>query len=88
MTPSQAKKKGNKLMGSFNLWNNAKKNRQYPELRVGNEVRVTQKKDNKTKGYMPNWSKEVYNVAFIKDNDYMVNDGKPKLYQRHEILKV
>ena len=25
MTPNQAKKEGNKLMVSFNLWNNAKK---------------------------------------------------------------
>ena len=46
MTPNQAKKEGNKLMVSFNLRNNAKKNRQYPELKVGDEVRVIQKKDN------------------------------------------
>ena len=88
MTPNQAKKEGNKFMVSFNLWNNAKKNRQYPELKIGNEVRVIQKNDNKTKGYMPKWSKEVYKVTFIKDNDYMINDGKRKLYQRHELLKV
>ena len=88
MTPNQAKKEGNKLMVSFKLWNNAKKNRQYPELKIGNEVRVIQKKDNKTKGYFPKWSKEVYKVTFVKDNDYMINDGKRKLYQRHELLKV
>jgi hypothetical protein len=40
MTPNQDKKKGNKLMVSFNLWNNANKNRQYPELKIGNEVRA------------------------------------------------
>ena len=56
-TPNQAKKEGNKLMVSFNLWNNAKNNRQYPELQAGDEARVIQKKDNKTKGYMPKWSK-------------------------------
>ena len=88
MTPNQAKKEGNKLMVSFILWNNAKKNRQYPELKVGDEVRVMQKKDNTTKGYFPTWSKEVYKVTFIKDNDYMVNDGKRKLCQRHELLNV
>ena len=64
MTPNQAKKEGNKLMVSFNLWNNAKKNRQYPDLKVGEEVRVTHKKDNNTKGYFPRWSKEVYKITF------------------------
>ena len=33
-------------------------------------------------------SKEVYKVTFIKDNDYMMNYSKRKLYQRHELLKV
>ena len=63
-------------------------NRQYPELKVGDEVRVIQKKDNKTKGYFPKWPKEVNKVTFITGNDYMVNDIKRKLYQRHDILKV
>ena len=75
-------------MASSNLWNNAKKNRQYPELEIGNEVRVIQKKENNTKGYMPKWSKEVYKVTCIKDSDYTIHDGKRKLYQRHELLKV
>ena len=79
MTPNQAKKEGNRLMVSCNLWNSATKNRQYLELKVGDEVREIQKKDNKTKGHMPKWSME---------NDYMVNDGKRKLHQRHELLKV
>ena len=59
MTPNQAKKEGNTLMVSFNLWNNAKNNRQYPELKIRNEVRVIQKKDNKTKGYMPKCAKSL-----------------------------
>ena len=88
MTPNQAKNKGNKLMVSFKLWNNAQENRQYPDLKFGNEVRVMKKKDNKTKGYMPKWSKEVYKVTFIKDSDCMINDGKRNLYQRHELLKM
>ena len=88
MTPNQAKKEGNKLMVSLNLWNNAKTNRQYLELKVGSEVRVIQKKDNNTKGYMPKSSKDIYKVTCMKDNDYTVNEIKSKLYQRHEILKV
>ena len=37
---------------------------------------------------MPKWSKDVYKVTFIKDNDYMENNNKRKPYQRHELLKV
>ena len=38
MTPNQAKKEGNKLVVSFNLWNNAKRNRQYPDISSGSDV--------------------------------------------------
>ena len=89
MTPNEAKKRGNKLMVSFNLLNKAKRNRKYPELSVGNNVRVMIKKEpGITKGYMPKWSTQVYQVTFIKDDDYMVNDNKKKVYLRHELLKV
>ena len=67
---------------------NAKKNRQCPESKIGDEVRVIQRKDNKTKGHMPKRSKEVYKVTSIKDNDYKANDIKRKLSQRHELLKI
>ena len=75
-------------MVSYNIWSKAKRNRQYPDLKVGDDVRVKLIKDSKTKGYDPKWSKEIYKVTFIKDNDYMVNDDKRKVYQRFEILKV
>ena len=89
MTPNDAKKMGNHLMVSFNLWNNAKRTRKYPELSVLDNVRVMIKqKKEKTKGYFPKWSTEVYTVTFIKDDDYMVNDNKRKVYLRHELLKV
>ena len=88
MSPNQAKKPGNQLMVSYNIWNKAKRNRQYPDLKVGDDVRVKTIKDSKTKGYDPKWSKEVYKVTFIKGNDYLVNDNKHKTYIRHELLKV
>ena len=89
MTPNDAKKRGNRFFVSFNLWKNAKRNRQYPDLSVGDNVRVLLKKEvGKTKGYMPKWSKEVYQITFIQNGDYLINDGKRKVYQRHELLKV
>jgi len=88
MTPNQARKDENKLTVSFNLWAKSKKDRVYPELKVGDEVRVMLTKDNKTKGYMPKWSTDIYKVTFIKDHSYMVNNFKRKLYLRHELLKI
>ena len=47
---------------------------------MGDDVRVKTIKDSKPKGCDPKWSKEVYKVTFIKDNYYLVNDGKRKTY--------
>eukprot|EP00969_Alexandrium_andersonii_P062482 2752299-Alexandrium_andersonii.AAC.1 len=38
MSPNQTKQERNPLMVSCNLWNNAKRNRKYPHLKVGDEV--------------------------------------------------
>ena len=88
MKPNEARKESNKLMVSFNLWSNAKRNRRYPEIKVGDEVRVMIKKYSKTNCYMPKWSTDKYTVTFIKDHNYLINDGKRKVYVRHELLKV
>ena len=92
MSPNDAKKPQNEMTVKFNLELKAQKNRKYPELKKDSDVRVMIKKDNKTKGYWPKWSKKVYKIIFIKDGkDYMVNDvvdGKRKVYRRHELLKV
>ena len=71
MSPNQAKKQGNQSIVSYNIWNKAKRNRQYPEISLGDDVRVKLIKDSKTKGYDPKFSKEVYQVTFIKDDDYI-----------------
>ena len=70
----------------FYMRNSAKRNRQCPEVKVGHEVRF--KKDSKTTGCIPKWSTDKYKIAFARNNGYMINDGKGKVYQRHESLKV
>ena len=40
MSPNDARKEGNKLTASFNRWAQSKKDRVYPELKVGDEVRI------------------------------------------------
>ena len=88
MSPNEAKKPKNEMTVKFNLELKAKKNRQYPELNTDSQVRVMMKKDVKTKGYMPKWSKQVYKIMHIRGGkEYMINDGKRKVYQRHELLK-
>ena len=88
MTPNDARKDSNKLTTSFNIWAKSKKDRVYPELKVGDEVRVMLTKDSKTKGYMPKWSTDIFKVTFIKDHDFMVNNDRRKVYLRHELLNV
>ena len=88
MSPNQARQDGKDLMVAFNLWNNAKRNRQYPKLEVGDEVRIMIKKQSHTKGYFPKWSTEKYKITYINGNPYLVNDNKRKVYYRNELLKV
>ena len=66
----------------------SKRNRQYLQICIRSEVRVKNIEDIKTKCYEPNWSKEVYTITFVKDNDYMVKDGTRNVYQRFELLKI
>jgi uncharacterized protein YqgV (UPF0045/DUF77 family) len=88
MTPNEATKKDNRLLVSFNIRENAKYDRKYSKIIVGQNVRVLMKKDNTTKGYFPKWSQSVFKVLFIENGNYMINDGKRKLYKRHEILTI
>jgi len=98
MTPNQAKKKGNLLLVSFNLWNNAKRERKNPDLKVGDSVRLQLKyAGGQKKGYMPKWSKEVYKITVIDKNAggtvYLINKIQAqykdnRTYNRSELLKV
>ena len=88
MSPNDAKKRGNKDVVWFNIWDKAKRNRQYLELALNDHVRVKVKKELTTKGYDAKWSKNVFKIVFVKNNEYLINDGKRKVYLRHEILKV
>jgi len=91
MSPNSAKKKSNEKVVLWNLWNNAKRNRVYPELSIGSEVRTVQKQDGKRKGYDPKWSKIIYKVISIDGNTYTIdetNPSKKKTFLRSELLKV
>ena len=88
MSPDQAVLGANAQLVAFNLSKHAVKKRRYPDLAVGDRVRVLLGKDPKRKGYMPRWSTEVYKVTFEQDGDFLVNDPKRRVYLRHELQRV
>ena len=48
-----------------------------PKLKVGNHVRISKYKNIFAKGYMPNWSEEVFVISKIKNTvpwTYVIND--------------
>ena len=48
-----------------------------PKYKVGNHVRIAKYKNLFTKGYMPNWSEEVFIVSKTKNivpRTYVIND--------------
>ena len=88
MKPIDGKKEYNKLLIWWNLHNKAKRERLYPEIKQGDEVRVMIKKTRFRKQTDNKWTHEKCKVLAIKDNDYLMNDSKRRLYSRHELLKV
>ena len=89
MAPNEAKDKKNHFEVWLNIYNNSNFARKYPPLKVGDSVRTyVKKKEGFKKGYESSWSKEVYEVMFFKDKQYMINDNKKRLYSRHELLKI
>ena len=88
MSPNMANMKDNHIEVWLNIHNKATFARRYPPLKIGDRVRVYIKPKTFKKGYDSSWSKEVYNITFIKDKQYLVNDNKRRVYNRHELLKV
>ena len=88
MSPNDARKDENSIQVYLNIRQHAQYKRKYPKLSVGDSVRTYIKPHTFKKGYHSSWSKEVYRVTFIKDNQYLVNDNKRKVYNRWELLKI
>ena len=89
MTPHDAKRKDNRIEVWLNIKNKATYARKYPPLAVGQKVRTYIKPHTFKKGYQPSWSKEIYKITYIKNNQYLINDSSRKrVWNRHELLKV
>ena len=90
-TPKEARKPSNQFKVKLNLTMKGKKNRVYPELDVGDEVKIFRKRKPNEKERVSNWSQNVYTIENIENklgqNHYRV-EGNDRPYLRFELLKV
>ena len=89
MTPAEATKEDNHLDVKLNLEMKAKRDRRYPEVKIGAFVKIMLKYNKMRKEHNPLYSDLKYKIENIEDKDglkfYDVN-GRMRL--RNEVLKV
>ena len=89
-TPKDARKPSNELKVKLHLNMNAKRNRVYPELSVGDEVKIFRKRKPNEKERVSNWSQNVYTIERIDEKlgqKYYYVGGNDRAYLRFELLK-
>ena len=68
-----------------------KKNRVYPDLDVGDEVKVFKKRKPNEKERVGNWSQNIYTIEKVENKlgqNYYYVEGNDRQYLRFELLKV
>ena len=90
MTPIEARKKKNEFVVKLNISMQAKRSRVYPEIEVGDDVKVMRKKGISEKEKTSHWVKTPQTVRNIEKKlcqnyYYLGNDTRG--YLRHELLK-
>ena len=97
LTPLQAHEDENALQQKLALMMQAKRERTYPPLEVGDLVRIKVKKKAHDKEITSPWSKELYKVVFkyieaSGNTVYGLEDAEGQdidnWFMRHELLKV
>ena len=89
LTPNEARDKKNVLTVKTNLELHRVKKRKYPDINVGDSVRVYTKKKNFQKERAPVWSENKYKVEDITENfnqKFYHIEGRDRPLLRHEIL--
>ena len=90
MTPNDASKPENKLHVKLQLEMHRVTTRKYPDIHVGDKVRIYGKKNKLDKERVPVWSRETYKVKNITGKvfgqSYYELEGYHKPMLRHEIL--
>jgi len=91
MTSMDAIKNSSQLDVKNNLELRAIKNRRYPPLAIGDEVKIRRKKDVGEKERTSLWGSEIYKVVSIKTElgqKYYTTDREDRQDTRGELLKV
>ena len=89
--PKEARNKRNEYAVKLNLELGALKNRKYPELNVGDEVKVMRKKAIAEKERSSRYLKETFKVKRIEEKlrqKYYYLEGRARPNLRYELLKV
>ena len=53
---------------------NKENNKEEPKFKVGDHLRISKYKRNFEKGYVLNWSEEVFVIKIVKNTVYVVSD--------------
>ena len=91
MTPAKAKLKENTLQVKLNLELHRVSKRKYPDINVGDEVKLYKKKDKFDKEDKSVWLTTKHKIELITESygqKYYHITGHKKPYLRHELLKV
>lgn len=91
LTPKDARKPSNQFKVKLNITMMGKKNRVYPELDVGDEVKIFRKRKPNEKERVGNYSQNIYTIENIENKlgqNYYRVEGNDRQYLRFELLKV
>ena len=90
-TPKEARKPSNELSVRLNIASSGKRNRIYPGLDKGDEVKIFRKRKPNEKERIGNFSKGVYTIERIEkklSQRFCYVEGQTRPYLRFELLKV
>ena len=92
-TTKEARKPSNELSVRLNIASSGKRNRIYPDLDKGDEVKIFRKRKPNEKERISNWSQIRYTVEKIEKRleqnyYYYYVEGVDRAYLRFELLKV
>jgi hypothetical protein len=77
MTPVEGSKKGNETQVYKNLYSKVDKTKSVSKFKVGDKVRISKYKSVFDKGYLPNWTTELFTVSKVLNTDpitYKIKD--------------
>ena len=91
MTPNKARNKDNEFRARLNILMKARKEKLYPEIKVGDKVKIIRKKAITEKERTSNFLQGEYTVEAITKSlgqTYFKMTDHPRKLMRHELLKV